>query len=170
MLKSLFKKNKKASGPTKKSKKLSKPKAKAKKAPVKRVKPKAKPKILKTKKIVKAKAMKPVVKKSAKGKVKRAPANIALKPIFPAMKMGQPKEVGRITHYFDNIGVAVIELSSALRQGDQIEIKGSLTNVTQRAASMQVSHLPVSVAQAGESIGLKVSGKVREGDRVYRLG
>ncbi len=99
--------------------------------------------------------------------VKKAPAVVK-----PAAQMAEltAKEVGRVTHFFDNISVAVVELSSALRQGDQIHIKGHSTDIRQRAASMQINHVAVPVAQAGESIGLKVSGRVHEGDRVFRLG
>lgn len=145
---------------------------------VKRARPKALRRV-KAKKVRKAarRFKKPVTKakrvtKARKPAVKRIKAKVAVsRPARPAEQtLPTAKEVGRVTHYFDNISVAVVDLSSTLRQGDQIHIRGHTTNVKQRAASMQVNHMPVSVAQAGESIGLKVSGRVREGDRVFRLG
>lgn len=79
------------------------------------------------------------------------------------------KQIGEITHYFDHIGVAVVELKDKLKKGDKILVEGHTTNLEQTADSMQVEHKPVSEAKKGESIGLKVSGKVRAGDKVYRI-
>ena len=155
---------------TKATLRRAKPKAARTKAAARKTKLKAKPRIAKRAAPKALKAPKRKAAKAARPAKKALKTSKATKVFEPAMKKGQPKEIGRITHYFDHISVAVVELSSAIRQGDQIQIKGGTTDVTQRAASMQVNHLPVSVAQAGESIGLKVAGKVREGDRVFKLG
>lgn len=79
------------------------------------------------------------------------------------------KEVGRVTHYFSRINVAVIELSDKLSVGDRILIKGSTTNFEQTAGSMQIEHKNVTTADRGQSIGLKAKEKVREGDIVYKI-
>lgn len=79
------------------------------------------------------------------------------------------KEVGRITHYFPRINVAVVKLSDKLSVGDKILVKGSTTNLEQTAESMQIEHKNVVTAERGQSIGLKVAGKVREGDVVYKV-
>ncbi len=81
--------------------------------------------------------------------------------------MGEKKLVGKITHYFSKIGVAVIELSGELKAGDAISIEGPTTNFKQTADSMQIDHKPVPVATKGQDIGMKVSEKVREGDEVF---
>ena len=78
------------------------------------------------------------------------------------------KPVGKITHYFGNIGVAVIELSDALKVGDTIRIVGGEVDFTQTVESMEVEHKKVEEAKAGESIGVKVDQKVREGYSVYK--
>ncbi|MEM1524758.1 MAG: hypothetical protein QW372_00225 [Nitrososphaerales archaeon] len=78
------------------------------------------------------------------------------------------KVVGRVTHYYPKIGVAVIELSAPLRVGDKILIKGSTTNFEQVVESMQIEHKNVEFAEAGKSIGLKVIQRVRENDIVYK--
>jgi len=83
--------------------------------------------------------------------------------------MGEEKLVGRITHYFTRISVAVVELSDTLRVGDEIIIKGATTNLRQKVESMQIMHEPVTEAQAGQSVGLKVVDRVREGDKVYKV-
>lgn len=83
--------------------------------------------------------------------------------------MNSKEEVGRVTHYFDRVGVAVVELSGTLRKGDQISIEGATTNFTQRVESMQVEHEPIEEGRPGESIGLKTAERARKGDVVYRL-
>jgi len=79
------------------------------------------------------------------------------------------KEVGVVTHYFTKIGVAVIELIGKLSVGDRILIQGSTTDLEQAVASMQIEHKNVPSASRGQSIGLKVEQRVREGDKVYRI-
>ena len=81
----------------------------------------------------------------------------------------EKKLVGKVRHYFSKIGVAVIDVESVLRVGDEISIEGTSTNVQQRIDSMQVEHKNVSEAKKGESVGLKVSDRVREGDLVFRV-
>ena len=85
----------------------------------------------------------------------------------------QPEEgqlIGKITHYFGHIGVAVIELSGTLKEGDTIRIIGGAdTDFNQTVGSIEVEHKKVETAKAGESVGLKVDQKVREGYKVYKL-
>jgi translation elongation factor EF-Tu-like GTPase len=77
------------------------------------------------------------------------------------------KPVGKVTHYYNRLGVAVIELSDTLRVGDTIRIKGGNREVEQPVESMEMEHQKVEEAQAGQSIGLKVVERVREEDKVY---
>lgn len=78
------------------------------------------------------------------------------------------KEVGKVTHYFGNISVAVVELSASLAVGDQIHIKGNTTDFEQSVSSMQIEHEARQKAGKGDAIGLKVKEKVRQGDLVYK--
>ena len=77
-------------------------------------------------------------------------------------------EVGRITHFFSKINVAVIELKAVLSVGDTIAIKGPTTDFEQHVDSMQIEHQNVQRAEPGQSIGLKVMQRVRETDVVYK--
>jgi len=77
--------------------------------------------------------------------------------------------VGKITHYFGNIGVAVIELSDVLKVGDTIRVVGGETDFTQAVESMEVEHQKVQEAKPGDSVGLKVDQKIREGYKVYKV-
>jgi len=78
--------------------------------------------------------------------------------------------IGKITHYFSNINVAVIDLLSTLKEGDTIRITGGEnTDFNQKIDSMEVDHEKVSTAKKGDSVGLKVDEKVREGYNVYKV-
>jgi len=80
------------------------------------------------------------------------------------------KLIGKVTHYFSNIEVAVIELLSSLSAGDNIRIVGGeTTDFEQTVDSMEVEHKKVKKAKKGEAIGLKVKEKVREGYKVYKV-
>jgi len=79
------------------------------------------------------------------------------------------KEIGKITHYFDKIGVAVIELAKSLGVGDIVRIKGVTTDFKQKIDSMQVEHKSVKKAKKGDAIGVKVEERVRPHDKVYEV-
>ena len=79
------------------------------------------------------------------------------------------KLIGKITHYFSHLGVAVIELSDILNTGDTIRIVGGETDFTQAVGSMEIEHQKVQTAKTGDSVGLKVEQKVREGYKVYKI-
>lgn len=79
------------------------------------------------------------------------------------------KLIGKVSHYFGNIGVAVIELTDTLKAGEKIRIAGGETDFEQTVDSMEVDHKKVDKAKKGEGVGLKVSQKVREGYKVYKI-
>ena len=77
------------------------------------------------------------------------------------------KKIGTITHYYGNIGVAVVELTSKLSVGDKIKFEDGKHEFEQMVESMQVEHKDISSAKKGDAIGLKVDEKVNEGANVY---
>jgi len=79
----------------------------------------------------------------------------------------EEKLVGKITHYYGKINVAIVELSATLKIGDKIHLKGHETDFEQTVSSMQIEHQNVNTAKKGDAIGLKVDQKIREGDEVY---
>ena len=80
------------------------------------------------------------------------------------------EEIGRITHYFPKISVAVIEVTAGvLKAGETIRIKGHTSNFTQVVDSLQQEHQTVAEVKSGISAGLKVKEPVREGDKVFRV-
>jgi putative protease len=86
---------------------------------------------------------------------------------MPEKKEG--KLIGRVSHYFGHIGVAVLDLKDKLKVGDEIRIEGGETDFSQQVDSMEVDHKKINEAKKGDSVGMKVKQKVREDYRVYKL-
>lgn len=84
--------------------------------------------------------------------------------------MEQKTLVGTIAHYYNKIGVAVVELTGALKVGATISIEGPGTKLTQVVDSMQIEHDQVKEAKKGQAIGMKVKDKVHEKDQVFVMG
>lgn len=76
---------------------------------------------------------------------------------------------GKIAHYYDKIGVAVIEVLSPIKVGEQIKISGHDKEFTQEVTSIQEEHEQIREAQKGQAIGLKVDQPVKKGDEVYKV-
>ena len=78
-------------------------------------------------------------------------------------------EIGHVSNFFARPVVAGIDLTAPLKVGDNIHIKGSTTDLQLTVNSMQINNVNVQEAKAGDSIGIKVSERVRPGDRVYKV-
>ena len=78
-------------------------------------------------------------------------------------------EIGKVTHYFGKVSVAVVELTATISVGDRIAFKGSNSDFEQVVASMQIDHEDIETAQAGQAVGLKVDNRVKGGDVVYKV-
>lgn len=77
--------------------------------------------------------------------------------------------IGTVSDFFAHPVVAAIELTASLKIGDKIRIRGHTTDLELTVDSMQIENQPVQEAKAGESIGVKVSERVRDGDTVYKI-
>ena len=78
-------------------------------------------------------------------------------------------KVGKITHYFDKIGVAVLELSDTLLVGEKIKIDNHGEEFIMTVDSMQVEHEQIKEAKKGQSVGMKTTQPVKPGAEVYRV-
>jgi hypothetical protein len=78
-------------------------------------------------------------------------------------------KVGIVSHVFEKIGVAILDISEPLQTGDTIRITGHHTDFTQKVESMQVEHQNVKKTEGGQCVGLKIIGEVREHDLVYKV-
>ena len=79
------------------------------------------------------------------------------------------KKVGKVTHYYDKIGVAVLDLTAGLKLGDKIKIVKDAEELEQEVKSMQVEHKEVKSAKKGDSVGMKVDQPVKRKAEVYKL-
>ena len=79
----------------------------------------------------------------------------------------EKKEIGKVFSYFSHIGVAAVKLSSKLKEGDKIRIRGATTDFEQAVESMQVHNKQVKEAKKGDEIGIKVADRVRPNDAVF---
>ena len=77
--------------------------------------------------------------------------------------------IGEVSDFFAHPVVAGIELTAALRVGDKIHIKGHTPDLEMTVDSMQINNEQVEEAKPGDSIGVKVSERVRGGDLVYKI-
>ncbi|MEW6717855.1 MAG: translation elongation factor-like protein [Chloroflexota bacterium] len=78
-------------------------------------------------------------------------------------------KIGKVTHYYDRIGVAVLALRGELKIGDTIRILGHTTDITQEVKSMEIEHQRVESVGPGDDVALKVIDRVRNGDDVYKV-
>ncbi len=90
------------------------------------------------------------------------------------MKGGDNKladiKIGKVTHYYDKIGVAVVELNGGLSKGDKIKfVRGGEDMFEQNIESMQIEHDKIDSAKKGDVVGLKVDQEVKEDAEVYKI-
>lgn len=78
-------------------------------------------------------------------------------------------DIGRVTHYFNKIGAAVVSLTGELRVGDTIHILGHTTDFTQKVTSLQIEHKSVDAVKPDDDFAMKVIEPVREHDVVYKV-
>jgi selenocysteine-specific translation elongation factor len=79
------------------------------------------------------------------------------------------EEVGKVSDFFARPVVAGIELTGKLKVGDKIHISGHTTDMEFVVDSMQINNVNVQEAKAGDSVGIKVTDRVRRGDTIYKV-
>ena len=79
------------------------------------------------------------------------------------------KAIGKVSDFFARPVVAGVELTGTLKEGDKIHIQGHTTDLEMVVDSMQVNNANVTAAKSGDSVGIKVSDRVRGGDAVYKV-
>jgi translation initiation factor IF-2 len=77
--------------------------------------------------------------------------------------------IGKVTHYFDRIGVAVLGLTDKIQVGDTVRFLGHSTDFTQEVSSLQIEHQNVAEAKPGQDVALKVNQKVHPNDAVFKI-
>lgn len=78
------------------------------------------------------------------------------------------KPVGKVVHYYDKLGVAIIDLSKGgLKIGQEVKFKHGDDEFSQKVESLQVEHEPVTEVKKGDSFGVKVDKPTKVGTEVY---
>ena len=73
------------------------------------------------------------------------------------------KELGKVVHWYDKIGVAVVKLAGALKVGDKIKVKRGETEFEDTVSSMQLEHQPVEAGKKGQEVAVKLSQPAKDG-------
>jgi len=80
------------------------------------------------------------------------------------------EEVGVVTHWFGHLNVAGIKVTKgSIKVGDTLHYKGHTTDFTEKVASIQDEHKGIAEAKKGADIGIKVTQKARDHDKVFRV-
>lgn len=82
-------------------------------------------------------------------------------------KSKKPKPIGVVTHFYGDISVAIVKFNTKVAVGAKLHFKGATTDFEEDVKSMQYDHKPIESAKKGQEVGIKVGGKVREGDEVF---
>jgi len=79
-------------------------------------------------------------------------------------------EIGFVEHFWGHLSVAGIKITNGtLKLGETIHVKGHTTDFTETIQNMQIDNKDITEAKAGDDIGVKMVGKCREHDKVYKL-
>ena len=77
--------------------------------------------------------------------------------------------IGQVTHYFNHISVAVLDLSGELKVGDTIHFVGHNTDFPQTIDSMEIEHQKVESAGPKKEVALKTAQPVHKGTEVFKV-
>jgi len=77
--------------------------------------------------------------------------------------------IGRVTHFYNHLFVAVLSLTAELKVEDVVHIFGHTTDFVQQIKSMEIEHCSVNTVGPGQEVALKVLKPVRRGDAVLKV-
>lgn len=77
-------------------------------------------------------------------------------------------KIGDVVNYFTSLSIAIVQLTADIHVGDRIKFSGS-SEFSQIVSQLQIEHLQVEFAKAGELVGLKVRQPVTVGDELVKL-
>lgn len=111
------------------------------------------------------KKVKKVKKVKSVKKTKAAKKKKIIKKIKPIKK--GPKALGKVTHFFDRISVAIIKTAGTIKVGDFLRFLGKTGEFVQQVDSIQINHKNVPVVNKGAEIGIKVDQEAKVGSLVF---
>ena len=74
--------------------------------------------------------------------------------------------VGKVIHYYDKIGVAVIKLEKSLKVGDKVNFVHGKDSFEQTIESMQLEHVQVKEGKKGHEVAVKIDKEAKSGTLV----
>ncbi|KKQ24666.1 MAG: hypothetical protein US40_C0014G0026 [Candidatus Roizmanbacteria bacterium GW2011_GWC2_37_13] len=82
------------------------------------------------------------------------------------------KKIGKVSHYYNHLGVAIIEVTAPFAVGDTLKFvrHGDGEELFQQAiSSIQEEHKQIENAKKGQSVGVKVDKIVHENVEVFKV-
>ena len=78
-------------------------------------------------------------------------------------------KIGQVTHYFNHISVAVLDLTAELKVGDTVRFLGHSADFTQTIDSLEIEHQKVQSAGPKKEVALKTIQTEHEGTEVLKV-
>src|SRR4051812_43262823 len=111
----------------------------------------------------KAKKVKKAAKKKSAPKKKKGAVKKIKRAVKKAAAPKGPKPIGKVTHFYNHINVAIVKFNKNVKTGIELHFRGATTDFKETAKSMQFDHKAVAVAPKNKQIGIKVKKRVRDG-------
>ena len=83
------------------------------------------------------------------------------------INLADKDSLGKVIHYYDKIGVAVIKLDKPLKVGDKVKFVHGEDSFEQAVESMQLEHAQVKSGKKGQEIAVNVDKETKSGTQVY---
>ena len=77
-------------------------------------------------------------------------------------------QIGKVVHYYDKIGVAVVKLDKKLKVGDKVKFSHDEDSFEQTVESMQLDHKPINEGRRGDEVAIKDDRRAKEGTVVVK--
>ena len=71
--------------------------------------------------------------------------------------------IGKVIHYYDKIGVAVVKLEKTLKVEDKVKFTKGDKSFEQTIESMQLDHKTVASGKKNDEVAIKVDEVVKSG-------
>jgi translation elongation factor EF-1alpha len=81
--------------------------------------------------------------------------------------MVKSNSIGKVIHWYDKIGVAVVKLGKSLKVGDSIKVKHGDSEFEEEITSMQLNHEPIKSGKKGDEVAIKLSRKASVGSEIH---
>ena len=77
-------------------------------------------------------------------------------------------QIGKVVHYYDKMGVAVVKLDKKLSIGDKVGLAYGEDSYEQTIESMQLDHSSIQSGKKGDEVAIKVDQKAKKGTLVLK--